>query len=78
MGETTHCISGRINNALDTPANGLQGISADACGALREAFDALAGFGGEVLGCLAAGGVRGRLAVACVCVYVYRVQGRVD
>ncbi len=48
-------IPGRINNALDTAAYRLQGIGADASGALGEAFGALAGFGGEVLGCLPAG-----------------------
>lgn len=52
--EETHSIASRIDNALDAAANGLQGVGADARGALREALDALAGFGGKVLGCLAA------------------------
>ena len=52
----THSIPSRINYPFNAPADRLQRIGADARGALREAFDALAGFGGEVLGCLAAVG----------------------
>lgn len=45
-GEMTYCIPSRINDALYAPANGLEGIRADARGSLRDALDSLAGFGG--------------------------------
>lgn len=52
--ERTHSIPSRIKNALDAAANSLESISAHARSALREALDALAGFGREVLRRLAA------------------------
>lgn len=45
-GEMTYCIPSRINDALYAPANGLEGIRADARGSLCDALDSLAGFGG--------------------------------
>lgn len=45
-GEMPYCIPSRINDALYAPANGLEGVRADARGSLRDALDSLAGFGG--------------------------------
>lgn len=45
-GEMQYCIPSRINDALYAPANGLEGVRADARGSLRDALDSLAGFGG--------------------------------
>lgn len=50
----TDGIPGSINNAFHASTDGLESICADARGALRDAFDSLAGFGREVLCCLAA------------------------
>ena len=54
--EGTHSVARSVNDAFDASTNGLQSICANARGALREAFDTLAGFGWEVLGRLTAGG----------------------
>ena len=45
----THGVPGCIDDALYAAPDGLERIGANTCGALREAFDALADFRGEVL-----------------------------
>ena len=46
---TAYSVTGCINDAFHATADSLEGIGANACGTLRDAFDSLAGFGREVL-----------------------------
>ena len=57
-GGMTYSVAGCVDDAFDAPAYSLEGIGADACSALGEAFDSLAGFGREILRCFTAVGYR--------------------